>query len=83
MSEGRSLGEGRQREGEGRGEGQHPPEYKSPIAQKEIRQKEHGDPAEKQKEQERINRDESGYRAGFPVAGHARRERDNDPGRSR
>jgi hypothetical protein len=80
MSEGRGPGEGVRREGEGVGEGQHPPEHKSPLAQREISQKEAGDPKEKQAEAERISRDEGRHRRGFPVAGHG--ERDDD-GRER
>ena len=80
MSEGRGPGEGVRREGEGVGEGQHDPEYKSPMAQREQAQKEAGDPKEKQAEAERISRDEGRHRAGFPVAGH---DRDDDGGRER
>lgn len=83
MSEGRSSGEGIRKEGEGPGEGQHGPEYKSPIAQREQAQKEGGNPKERQAEQERINREEARYRRGFPVAGHNEPERENDPGRGR
>jgi hypothetical protein len=60
---------------------------KSPVPPEPVRrerqQKEIGNPAERQAEIDRINRDESRYRTGFPVAGHGRRERDNDPGRTR
>jgi len=61
----------------------HPVEYITPAAQRERRQKEQGNPSERQKEQERINREDSLYRGGFPTAGHGERQRDNDPGRSR
>jgi hypothetical protein len=60
---------------------------KSPVPPEPVRrerqQKEIGNPAERQAEIERIDRDESRYRTGFPVAGHGQRQRDNDPGRSR
>lgn len=52
-------------------------------ARRERSQKETGNPAERRFEIERINREESRHRAGFPVAGHGERQRDNDPGRSR
>ena len=83
MSEGRGPGEGTRREGGGVGEGQHGPEYKSPGAQREISQKEQGSPAERQKEQERINRNDARYQLGFPVAGHGEPEPESDPGRER
>jgi hypothetical protein len=83
MSEGRGPGEGIRKEGEGPGEGQHGPEHKTPVAQREISQKEQGNPAERQKEQERVNRDEGLHQGGFPVAGHGEPERDNHPGRER
>jgi hypothetical protein len=50
---------------------------KSPVppepVQRERQQKRTGNPAEHQAEIERINRDESRHRAGFPVAGHGER----------
>jgi hypothetical protein len=83
MSEGRSPGEGVRREGEGPGEGQHGPEHKTPVAQREISQKDQGNPKDRQAEQERINRDNGKHQAGFPVAGHGKPEPENDPGRTR
>ncbi len=85
MSEGKGPGEG---PASGPGEGGNPVErtghdpasYKTPAAQREISQKEQGNPAERQAEHERISRDEARHRGGFPVAGHG--ERDDD-GRSR
>jgi hypothetical protein len=71
------------REGEGPGEGQHGPEHKTPIAQREISQKEQGNPKDRQAEQERISRDEGLHQGGFPVAGHGEPEPENDPGRER
>jgi hypothetical protein len=69
--------------GESRGEGNHGPDYISPIGRQEIAQRESTNPAERQKEQERIIRDETRYQAGFPVAGHGEPQPENDPGRER
>jgi hypothetical protein len=78
MSEGRGPGEGNNPVEQ---TGYDPANYKSPAAQREIAQKEQGNPAEKQKEQERINREAPGsYQS--PVAGHDW-EQENDPGRER
>lgn len=60
--------------------GHDPASYKTPVAQREISQKEQGNPSEQQAEAERISRDEGRHRQGFPVAGHG--ERDDD-GRER
>jgi hypothetical protein len=76
MSEGRSPGEGPERNPDGT-------YNKSQVGQRENSQKEQGNPAERQKEQERINRDEALHRGGFPVAGHGEPEPENDPGRTR
>lgn len=53
------------------------------MAQREIAQKEAGNPKEKQAEAERISRDDARHRGGFPVAGHGEPEAGNDPGRER
>jgi hypothetical protein len=74
-NDGRSPGEGPERAPDG--------SYnKSGIAQQEQAQKEQGNPAERQAEQERISREEARHRQGFPVAGHGE-GRENDPGRER
>jgi hypothetical protein len=70
MSEGRGVGEG---PGSGPGEGPNPIEktgydpakYKSPRAQREIAQRELGNPNEKIIERERIRREEVEYERGF------------------
>jgi hypothetical protein len=54
-----------------------------PATQRERSQKEIGNPAERQTEQERIHRERSRYERGFPVAGHGEPHRTNDPGRGR
>jgi hypothetical protein len=41
--------------------------------------KQHGNPKERQAEQERIARDEARHRQGFPVAGHGEPEPKNNP----
>jgi hypothetical protein len=55
------------------------PGYVSPLARRERSQKETGNPAERQTEQQRIAREESLYRHGFPVAGHGEPEPVNQP----
>jgi hypothetical protein len=85
MSEGKGPGEG---PASGQGEGGNPVErtghdpanYKTPVAQRDISQKEQGNPSERQAEAERISRDEGRHRGGFPVAGHGERD---DEGRER
>jgi hypothetical protein len=55
------------------------PNYITPIARRERSQKETGNPAERQTGQHRIDREESYYRRGFPVAGHGEPQSLNDP----
>jgi hypothetical protein len=55
------------------------PDYVSPIARRELAQKQQGNPAERQTEQRRIAREDSHYRQGFPVAGHGGPEQVNNP----
>jgi len=55
------------------------PGYVSPLARRERSPKETGNPAERQTEQQRIGREVSLYRRGFPVAGHGEPESLNDP----
>jgi hypothetical protein len=75
-NDGRSPGEGPERAPDGT--------YNSSgIARQEQAQKAAGNPKEKQAEAERINREESLYRGGMPVAGHNEPEPENDPGRGR
>jgi hypothetical protein len=66
MSEGRSIGEGPERNPDGT-------YNKSEIGMREQAQKLQGNPDEKQIQQERIAREEALYRGGFPVAGHTPR----------
>ena len=73
---GQSIGEGPERNPDGS-------LNKSPVGQREQAQKEAGNPAERQTEAERINRDDARHRGGFPVAGHGEPEPENDPGRER
>jgi hypothetical protein len=55
------------------------PLYASPVAREERRQKQTRNPREDRIEREHLNRQESLYARGFPVAGHGEPERVNNP----
>lgn len=55
------------------------PEYISPAAREEHRQKQAGNPAEREIETQRIEREAAAYRRGFPVAGHNEPQSLNQP----
>ena len=55
------------------------PEYVSPVAREEHRQKQAGNPAEREIEGQRIEREAAAYRRGFPVAGHNEPQSLNQP----
>jgi hypothetical protein len=76
MSEGKSPGEGPERNPDGT-------YNKSQVGQREEQQKQGGNPTDDRARQERINRDDALHRGGFPVAGHGEPEPENDPGRTR
>jgi hypothetical protein len=55
------------------------PEYVSPAAREEHRQKQAGNPAGRETEAQSIERAAAHYRQGFPVAGHGEPESLNQP----
>jgi len=55
------------------------PDYVSPVAREEHRQKQAGNPSERETARERIEREAAHYRRGFPVAGHGEPEPVNQP----
>ena len=55
------------------------PEYVPPIAREEHRQKQAGNPSERETAHQRIEREAAHYRHGFPVAGHGEPEPVNQP----
>jgi hypothetical protein len=55
------------------------PNYVSPVAREEHRQKQAGNPAEREIAAQSIEREAAHYRQGFPVAGHGEPEPVNQP----
>ncbi len=55
------------------------PEYVSPVAREEHRQKQAGNPAEREIAHQRIEREAAACRRGFPVAGHNEPQSLNQP----
>ena len=54
-------------------------DYVSPRAREERRQKQVGNPAEREIAHQRIEREAAAYRRGFPVAGHNEPQSLNQP----
>ena len=55
------------------------PDYVSPVAREEHRQKQAGNPADREAAAHSIERAAAHYRQGFPVAGHGEPEPVNQP----